>query len=224
MCAHLHRNTITITTPPPPPQHHNTTNTTTPTTQRHHSHKVEYVKGWGKITGPNAVEVALADGGARTVSAKNILIATGSEVTPLPGVPVDEERCGGLGGSGSRPVAPVWRRSGGALQSGAHARCLLPVCPPPPMLPAAAVCGLNHPSPCSPFPFLKTAHAHARTNSIVTSTGALKLREVPKSMVVIGGGYIGLEMGSVYQRLGAKVTVVEFADAIVPTMVRLLRC
>lgn len=41
--------------------------------------------------------------------------------------------------------------------------------------------------------------------SIVTSTGALKLQEVPKTMVVIGGGYIGLEMGSVYQRLGAKV-------------------
>jgi hypothetical protein len=56
--------------------------------------------------------------------------------------------------------------------------------------------------------------------SIVTSTGALKLKEVPNEMVVIGGGYIGLEMGSVYQRLGAKVTVVEFMDNIVPTMVR----
>jgi len=43
-------------------------------------------------------------------------------------------------------------------------------------------------------------------------------------MVVIGGGYIGLEMGSVYQRLGAKVTVVEFMDNIVPTMVRLRLC
>ncbi len=54
---------------------------------------------------------------------------------------------------------------------------------------------------------------------IVSSTGALKLKEVPKHLVVIGGGYIGLEMGSVWQRLGAKVTVVEFLDKIVPTMV-----
>lgn len=55
---------------------------------------------------------------------------------------------------------------------------------------------------------------------IVSSTGALALKEVPKSMVVIGAGYIGLEMGSVYSRLGASVTVVEFLDYIVPTMVR----
>jgi dihydrolipoamide dehydrogenase len=55
---------------------------------------------------------------------------------------------------------------------------------------------------------------------IVSSTGALALSSVPKSMVVIGGGYIGLEMGSVYQRLGAEVTVVEYAGNIVPTMVR----
>ena len=47
------------------------------------------------------------------------------------------------------------------------------------------------------------------------------LKEVPKTMVVIGAGYIGLEMGSVYSRLGAKVTVVEFLDHIVPTMVRM---
>ena len=46
------------------------------------------------------------------------------------------------------------------------------------------------------------------------------LKEVPKTMVVIGAGYIGLEMGSVYSRLGSKVTVVEFLDNIVPTMVR----
>lgn len=45
------------------------------------------------------------------------------------------------------------------------------------------------------------------------------LKEVPKSLVVIGGGYIGLEMGSVWSRLGAQVTVVEFLDKIVPTMV-----
>jgi dihydrolipoamide dehydrogenase len=54
--------------------------------------QVQYVKGWGSIKGPNEVEVSLSEGGSTTLSAKNILIATGSEVTPLPGVPVDEER------------------------------------------------------------------------------------------------------------------------------------
>ncbi|GAX80721.1 hypothetical protein CEUSTIGMA_g8156.t1 [Chlamydomonas eustigma] len=107
--------------------------------------KVEYVKGWGKIVGPNKVEVALSDGGSKIIDTKNIIIATGSEVTPLPGVPIDEKK-------------------------------------------------------------------------IVSSTGALVLKEVPKTMVVIGAGYIGLEMGSVYSRLGSKVTVVEFLDHIVPTM------
>ncbi|MCG8443542.1 MAG: dihydrolipoyl dehydrogenase [Caulobacterales bacterium] len=53
---------------------------------------------------------------------------------------------------------------------------------------------------------------------IVSSTGALSLPEVPKKLIVIGGGYIGLEMGSVWRRLGAEVTVVEFLDAIVPAM------
>ena len=53
---------------------------------------------------------------------------------------------------------------------------------------------------------------------IVTSTGALSLPTVPKTMLVIGGGYIGLEMGSVWSRLGTKVTVVEKLDRIVPTM------
>lgn len=57
----------------------------------------------------------------------------------------------------------------------------------------------------------------------MSSTGALTLKEVPKRLVVIGGGYIGLEMGSVWGRLGAQVTVVEFLDRIVPTMVRHLR-
>jgi dihydrolipoamide dehydrogenase len=51
---------------------------------------------------------------------------------------------------------------------------------------------------------------------IVTSTGALALKEIPKTMVVIGGGVIGLEMGSVYSRLGTQVTVVEFLDALIP--------
>ena len=53
---------------------------------------------------------------------------------------------------------------------------------------------------------------------IITSTEALKLQEVPKHMIVIGGGVIGLEMGSVFKRLGAKVSVVEFADSIIGTM------
>ena len=53
---------------------------------------------------------------------------------------------------------------------------------------------------------------------IVSSTGALELKEVPKSMVVIGGGVIGLELGTVYRRLGAEVTVVEFQDGILPGM------
>ena len=58
---------------------------------------------------------------------------------------------------------------------------------------------------------------------VVSSTGALELSSVPKKMIVIGGGYIGLEMGSVWRRLGAEVTVVEFADAIVPAMDREIR-
>lgn len=57
---------------------------------------------------------------------------------------------------------------------------------------------------------------------IITSTEALKLKEVPKHLIVIGGGVIGMEMGSVFARLGAKVSVVEFADSIIPTMDRAL--
>ncbi|MGE3611377.1 MAG: dihydrolipoyl dehydrogenase [Bacteriovoracaceae bacterium] len=53
---------------------------------------------------------------------------------------------------------------------------------------------------------------------IITSTEALKLEEVPKHLIVIGGGVIGLELGSVYKRLGAKVSVVEYADSIIATM------
>lgn len=55
---------------------------------------------------------------------------------------------------------------------------------------------------------------------IITSTEALNLKEIPKHLIVIGGGVIGLELGSVYARLGAEVTVVEFADAIIPSMDR----
>jgi dihydrolipoamide dehydrogenase len=57
---------------------------------------------------------------------------------------------------------------------------------------------------------------------IITSTEALELKEIPKHMIIIGGGVIGLELGSVYARLGSKITVVEFLDSIIPTMDRAL--
>jgi dihydrolipoamide dehydrogenase len=108
---------------------------------------VEYLKGKGKLSGPHSVSVELNDGGSETLDAKNILIASGSEVTPLPPVPVDN--------------------AGG---------------------------------------------------KIVDSTGALDISKVPERMAVIGGGVIGLEMGSVWSRLGAEVTVIEFLDGICPSM------
>ena len=100
--------------------------------------KVEWLKGYGTFTGPNSVKV-----GDRTVTARNIVIATGSSVTPLPGVEIDQK-------------------------------------------------------------------------VVVDSTGALELPKVPEHMVVIGAGVIGLELGSVWRRLGAKVTCVEFLDQILP--------
>jgi len=102
---------------------------------------VEYIKGAGSFADENTLSVKLNDGGETTLRAKNIIIATGSEPTPFPGLEVDEKK-------------------------------------------------------------------------IVTSTGAIALKEVPKKMIVIGGGVIGLEMGSVWSRLGAEVTVVEFLGAI----------
>ena len=107
--------------------------------------KVEYVKGWGRIAGAGKVVVKAEDGSETTLETKNIVIATGSEPTPLPGVTVDNKR-------------------------------------------------------------------------IVDSTGALSLPEVPKSLVIIGAGVIGLELGSVWRRLGAEVTVVEYLDRICPGM------
>ena len=107
--------------------------------------KVDYVKGWGSIPAAGTVKVAKDGGGEELLSTKSILIATGSESTPLPGVETDEAQ-------------------------------------------------------------------------IVTSTGALALDAVPEHLVVIGAGVIGLEMGSVWSRLGAKVTVVEFLDRILPGM------
>jgi len=105
--------------------------------------KVEYIKGWGKITKSNEITVSTATGENITVNAKNIVIATGSESIPLPNVEVDEKQ-------------------------------------------------------------------------IVTSTGALSLEKVPESMIVIGAGVIGLELGSVWSRLGTKVQVIEFMDRICP--------
>ena len=105
--------------------------------------KVDYIKGAASFVSPNTISVQLLEGGESTVEAKNIIIATGSEVAPFPGgaIEIDEEQ-------------------------------------------------------------------------IVSSTGALSLQKVPEKMVVIGGGIIGLEMGSVWSRLGAQVTVVEFLNSI----------
>ncbi|XP_004439338.2 PREDICTED: dihydrolipoyl dehydrogenase, mitochondrial [Ceratotherium simum simum] len=99
--------------------------------------KVVHVNGYGKITGKNQVTATKADGSTQVIDTKNILIATGSEVTPFPGITIDED-------------------------------------------------------------------------TIVSSTGALSLKKVPEKMVVIGAGVIGVELGSVWQRLGADVTAVEF--------------
>jgi dihydrolipoamide dehydrogenase len=102
--------------------------------------KIDWLKGWGSIPAAGQVKV-----GDEVHSAKNIIIASGSEPASLPGVEVDEK-------------------------------------------------------------------------VVVTSTGALSLGKIPKKMVVIGAGVIGLELGSVYQRLGAEVTVIEFLDVITPGM------
>ncbi|HBZ94223.1 MAG TPA: dihydrolipoyl dehydrogenase, partial [Pseudomonas sp.] len=105
--------------------------------------KVEWIKGWGRIDGPGRVQVKLHEGGERLLETKNIVIATGSEPTPLSGVSIDNAR-------------------------------------------------------------------------ILDSTGALSLPEVPKHLVVIGAGVIGLELGSVWRRLGSQVTVVEYLERICP--------
>ncbi|WP_338424417.1 dihydrolipoyl dehydrogenase [Sphingopyxis kveilinensis] len=104
--------------------------------------KVDWLKGYAQFKSADTVDVA-----GKSYRAKNIIIATGSSVTPLPGVEVDNDK-----------------------------------------------------------------------QVIVDSTGALELAKVPGHMVVIGGGVIGLELGSVWRRLGAKVTCVEFLDQILPGM------
>ncbi len=107
--------------------------------------KIDWIKGRGKLKSGTEVEITEGPDKGKVLAAKNIIIATGSESTPIPGIEVDEKQ-------------------------------------------------------------------------IVTSTGALELGKVPKKLVVIGGGVIGLELGSVWGRLGAEVTVVEFLDRIVPGM------
>ena len=104
--------------------------------------KVEGIVGEAKIISPGKVEVKTKDG-TRTLTAKNIVIATGSDVARLPGITIDEKQ-------------------------------------------------------------------------IVSSTGAIALKEVPKRLLVVGAGVIGLELGSVWRRLGSDVTVVEFLDRITP--------
>ncbi|CAF1180381.1 unnamed protein product [Rotaria magnacalcarata] len=105
------------------------------------SNKVTGIRGHGSVSGAGQVVVTKEDGTNEILKAKNILIAVGSEVTPFPGIDIDEE-------------------------------------------------------------------------TIVSSTGALSLNQVPKKMVVIGAGVIGLELGSVWSRLGAEVTCVEFLSHI----------
>ena len=107
--------------------------------------KVDTFIGTGAIAGAGKVSVTKADGKIETIDTKNIVIATGSESAPLPGVTIDEK-------------------------------------------------------------------------TVVTSTGALELTEVPQKLLVVGAGVIGLELGSVWRRLGAEVTVVEYLDRILPGM------
>ncbi|NBR12011.1 MAG: dihydrolipoyl dehydrogenase [Alphaproteobacteria bacterium] len=107
--------------------------------------KVDTFIGTGAIAGAGKVSVTKADGKVETIDTKNIVIATGSESAPLPGVAIDEK-------------------------------------------------------------------------TVVTSTGALELTEVPQKLLVVGAGVIGLELGSVWRRLGAEVTVVEYLDRILPGM------
>ncbi|MHA1597653.1 MAG: dihydrolipoyl dehydrogenase [Alphaproteobacteria bacterium] len=107
--------------------------------------KVDYIIGEGTVLSADSVGVTPEKGEKQILKAENIIIATGSDVAPLPGADIDEKK-------------------------------------------------------------------------IVSSTGALALKKVPRSMVVVGGGVIGLELGSVWRRLGAAVTVVEFLDTILPGM------
>ena len=107
--------------------------------------KVTYFKGTGKLKSKSEISIIDKDNKETNIQSENIIISTGSEPVPLPGVEFDEEK-------------------------------------------------------------------------IISSTGALSLKSVPKKMVVVGGGYIGLEMGSVWSRLGSEIHVIEFLDHITPGM------
>ncbi|AOM77049.1 dihydrolipoyl dehydrogenase [Pedobacter steynii] len=107
--------------------------------------KIDSFQGLGSFVDKNTIKITKEDGTTETITAKNVIIASGSKPTALPFLPIDKKR-------------------------------------------------------------------------IITSTEALNIKEVPKEMVVIGGGVIGLELGSVYARLGTKVSVVEFMPAIIGTM------
>ena len=109
--------------------------------------KVTYLKGKGVVFSRNDIVVYGNNNSRTNIKAKNIVIATGSEVAPIPGIEIDEK-------------------------------------------------------------------------NVVSSTGALSFDKVPKKLAVIGGGYIGLEMGSVWSRLGSDVTVIEYLDFITPGMDR----
>lgn len=111
--------------------------------------KIDSFIGMGKVLGEGKVSVTSDDGKTEEIEAKNVVIATGSDVAGIPGVEVDFDE-----------------------------------------------------------------------KTIVSSTGAIALEKVPDHMVVVGGGVIGLEMGSVWSRLGAKVTVVEYLDTILGGMDR----
>jgi dihydrolipoamide dehydrogenase len=107
--------------------------------------KIDSLQGVGSFVDKNTIKVTKSDGTSETITATNVIIATGSKPTSLPFLPIDKKR-------------------------------------------------------------------------IITSTEALNITEVPKQMVVIGGGVIGLELGSVYARLGTKVTVIEFLPTIIANM------
>ncbi|MGM0422043.1 MAG: dihydrolipoyl dehydrogenase [Pseudomonadota bacterium] len=107
--------------------------------------KIDHIVGTGTVKSADMVEVKDAKGKKQSLKTRSVVIATGSEVTPLPGVEIDEKQ-------------------------------------------------------------------------IVSSTGALELSKVPKKLAIIGGGVIGLELGAVWGRLGADVTVIEFLDTILPGM------
>lgn len=111
--------------------------------------KIDVYQGHGSFESAKVISIAKKDGKTEKIEASNVVIATGSKPSSLPGIEIDKKR-------------------------------------------------------------------------VITSTEALELKEIPKKLVIIGGGVIGLEIGSVYARLGAEVSVVEYMDSIIPTMDRTL--